>query len=96
MLLAIDLHEDLIDEEGITITSVFAFQSTCINGSEFDTPQADRLAGYIDASLGEQVFNITMAEIEAVVQPDGVGNYIWQKSVTLVNIHGPSLPISSS
>jgi hypothetical protein len=38
MLLAIDLHEDFIDVEGIAIASVFALQSAGINGTEFDTP----------------------------------------------------------
>jgi len=53
MLLAIDLHEDFIDEEGVTITSVLSFQSAGINGSELDTPEADRFAADSDASLSQ-------------------------------------------
>jgi len=44
MLLAIDLYEDLVDEKGITVTSVFPFKAACINSPEFYTPEADRLS----------------------------------------------------
>ena len=37
---AIDLHEYLIDEEGIAVSSVLAFQSACINDTELDTEPA--------------------------------------------------------
>jgi len=41
MLLAIDLHEDLVNEEGVTIASVLAFKPTCINSPEIDAPVAN-------------------------------------------------------
>jgi hypothetical protein len=41
MLLAVDLDEDFIDVERVTIASVFSLQPTSINSSEFDTPEAD-------------------------------------------------------
>ena len=62
MLLAVDLNgpglrargngEYLIDIEGVTVPSVLPFQSACINGTELDSPEADRFSGYSDASLG--------------------------------------------
>ena len=51
VLLTVDLHENFIDEEGITIASVLSFQSACINGTELDTPQADRFAANRDAAF---------------------------------------------
>ena len=57
MLLAVDLYKYLIDIEGIAVASVLAFQSTCINRSEFDTPEADRFPTDRDASLDEKVFD---------------------------------------
>ena len=53
MLLAIDFDDYLIAEESVAAAPVFAFQSTCINGSEFDAPETERLAEYSDALLGE-------------------------------------------
>jgi hypothetical protein len=76
MLLAVDLYKYLIDIEGIAVASVLAFQSTCINRSEFDTPEADRFPTDRDASLGEKVFDVAVTEIEPVIEPDGVGDDI--------------------
>ena len=53
MLLAVDLYEDLIDEEGIAVTPVLAFQSAGINGTKFYTPETDLFPGDNDAALGE-------------------------------------------
>ena len=68
--------EYFINEEGIAIASVPAFQSACIDGAEFNTPEADGLAADSDASLSEQVFDIAMTQIESVVEPDSVANDI--------------------
>jgi len=88
--------EDFIDEECIAEATVLSFQSAGINCTEFDAPEPDRFAGDSDASFGEKIFDITMAEVESVVQPDGVGNDIRRESVAFINSHGPSLPISGS
>ena len=52
MLLAIDLHEGFIDEEGVAIASVVSFQSSGVHSSEFDAPETDRLAADSDTTLG--------------------------------------------
>ncbi len=44
MLLAIDLHEDFIDVEGIAVALVPWFQAPGKCGTELDTPKTDRLA----------------------------------------------------
>ena len=36
-----------------------------------------------------------MAEVEAIVEPNGVADYIWWESVACVGVHGPSLAISA-
>ena len=52
MLLAIDLHKDFIDEEGIAIASMLSLQSFGVEGTELDAPEADRFAADGDASFG--------------------------------------------
>ena len=51
----------------------------------------------LDAALGEQSFDIVMAEIEPVVQPDGVGDDLgWEAMATVqrgVDGHRPMLPL---
>jgi hypothetical protein len=38
MLLAVDLHKDFVDVEGIAITTVLPLQSSSVYSSELDTP----------------------------------------------------------
>ena len=44
MLLAVDFYEDLVDEEGVSISPMLPLQAAGINGIELDTPEPDRLA----------------------------------------------------
>jgi hypothetical protein len=96
LLFAADLHEDFIDKEGVTIAAVLSFQAAGIDSSEFDTPEADCFSTDGDAAPSEQIFDITMAEIKSVVEPDSIGNDVERESVAFVCIHLPILAISVS
>ena len=61
LLLAIDLHEDLIDIERIAITTVSSFETTSVSSAKLDTLESDSFVADINASFGEQVFDITTA-----------------------------------
>ncbi len=52
MLLAVNLHEDFINEESIAVALVLPLQSARIDSPEFYTPEADRFAADSDASFG--------------------------------------------
>jgi hypothetical protein len=95
VLLAIDSDEYFIDLKGIAIAPVLLLQSAGINGTEFDAPQANRFSADGDASFGEQVFYISVAEVEAIIEPHGIGNDIWRGSMALIGIHGPILSSSA-
>jgi hypothetical protein len=58
-----------------------------------DTPTANRFAADSDASLGEQVFDISVAEIESIVEPDSVADDVRRESVAFVCIHCLIVPI---
>jgi hypothetical protein len=49
-----------------------------------------------DGTLSQQIFNITVAEIESVVGPDCKADDIRQDSVTFICIHWPILSISAT
>jgi len=49
-----------------------------------------------DAPFGEQILDIPVAEIESVVEPNGVGNDIWRESVAFIGVHMPMLSTSGS
>ena len=74
MLFFVDLYEDFIDVESVAIASVLAFQAACINGAELDTPETDCLSADSDTPLCQQVFDVAVTQIEAIVEPDCVGD----------------------
>ena len=85
--------KDFIDVECVAVASMASLQSSSVNGAEFDAPQADRLSGDSDPTLCQKVFNISVTEIESIVEPDGIADDIWGKSVALIGIHGPIVSI---
>jgi len=54
-------------------------------------PEPDCFSGYSDAPFGEQVFDITVAEVDAIAEPDGVRDDVGRISMALVRIHAPIL-----
>jgi hypothetical protein len=44
MLLAVNLHEDLIDAEGVTVATMSPLQSSGVKSTKFDTPESNRFA----------------------------------------------------
>ena len=82
-----DPEKDLVDIERISESSVFASQSSRELWSELDAPEADRLEADRDTPFGQQVFNISVAHIESVIQPEGVADDAGWETVALVVIH---------
>ena len=72
---------------------MLSFQSSSVYRSKLDAPKADGLVADRYPTLGEEIFDIAMTQVESVVEPDSVGNDSWRKSVTLVGIHGPIVSI---
>ena len=88
--------ENFLDEECIAVTSVLALQSTCINDSELDTPEAEGLPGYSYAAFGQEILDIPVTQIEAIVEPDGITDDVGWESVTFVCIHRLMLPVMAT
>ena len=95
MLLAVDVDEDFIDVEGIAVTSVFPFQPPGVKSTELDAPQADRFSADSYATLSKEILDVSVTQVEAIVEPDGVADDIGRESVSFICVHPPSLPISA-
>ena len=91
MLPAVYLYEDFIDVEAVAVALTLSFQSAGIKRSKLYTPQPDGLSADGYAPLSQKIFDIPVAETEAIIEPDGIGNDIWRESVPFVGIHGPIL-----
>jgi hypothetical protein len=74
----------LIDEEGIAIASVPPFQPAGINGTELDAPKTNRFSADRDASFSEQVFNVAVAQVEAIIEPDSITDDVGWESMALI------------
>jgi hypothetical protein len=96
MLFSAYFHEDFIDEEGVTIASVLSFRSHGIFWTELYTPKPDRLAAACNSSFSQQMLNIAITEIEAIMEPNSVTDYFGRESVSFVGINRSILSISES
>ena len=72
------------------------FQSTGVYEPKLGTPQTNRFSADSDSSFGKQIFDVSVTQVKAIVEPDGVGNDIRWESVAFIYIHWPILPISAS
>ena len=79
--------EDFINVEGVAKASMLSFQSSGVESTEFYAPEADRFAANSDPSFGEQIFNIAMAEVESIVEPDYIADDIRWEPVAFVCSH---------
>jgi hypothetical protein len=70
---------------------MLSFQSSSVYRSKLDAPKADGLVADRDPTLGKEIFDIAMTQVESVVEPDSIGNDISRESVALISIHGTIL-----
>lgn len=75
MLLAADLYEYFINVESIAVASVLPLQPARIVGTELDAPQAYRFTGDGDTSFCQEVFDVSMAKVKAVIQPKSLPRF---------------------
>ena len=69
-----------------------SLQSLGVYSSEFDTPKANCFATDCNASFGEKVFNISVTEIKAMIEPDRVADYVRRESMAFVCVHRKIMP----
>ena len=67
VLLATDLNEDFINIERIAETLVPTVQALYIFGPELVTPQANRFVTYDDTSFSQQIFDISLTQVEPMI-----------------------------
>ena len=70
--LTLDGDEEFIDVPDVAESSPFPTQSSGVGRSEFLTPVSDRFVGDKDSSLSKQVFYVSKAQGEPMVQLDSV------------------------
>jgi len=79
--LTLDGDEEFIDVPDVAESSLFPTESSGVRRSEFLTPVSDRFVGDKDSSLREQVFCVSKAQGEPMVQPNGVTDDFRRKAM---------------
>jgi len=79
--LAADLQRHFVQMPLIAGSYSSSTQPCSEGGTELHAPLADRLVADDDAALGEQILNVTEAEVETKVQPHGVSDDLGWKAV---------------
>ena len=96
----VERDEDFIQIPGVAQPTSAAPQLSCVVKTERLTPVADGFVRHCDASLGEQIFHITKAQAESVVEPDSVADDLGWKSISAVAgrraRHRPTLPVATA
>ena len=78
-MLTSDFDEELIYMPDVAEPPLFAPQIASIGRTELQTPISNCLVRNTDASLSKQVFDISKAQREPMVQPDGMADdFSWE------------------
>jgi hypothetical protein len=87
VLFTLNFHEYFIYIESVTIALVISTKSLGEFGAELRAPKADGLIAHRNTTLGQQILNISMTQIESVVEPNSVANYRGRESMALIGDH---------
>jgi len=97
LLLSVDSHENFIQMPGIAESSLFLLKALCIVGPEFPAPSSDGFVRNKDAALGQEIFHITQAETEAMIDPHRIADDFRRETVSVVTgsdaLHGRILSV---
>ena len=72
--LTADLHEDFIQEPDISEAALSSSQLPSVVWTELPVPLRDRFVRHDDSSLGKQSFDLSEAQTELIIDPDGVAD----------------------
>jgi len=84
LLLTPNVHEEFIQVPRITQPTLSLLEPTSILGTELPAPLSDGLVGDHDSPLCQEIFDISQAQAEAVVEPNGMADYLRWESVSAV------------
>ena len=91
-----DGDEELVQVPGVAHATSSPGEVAGVHRAELATPLPDGLVGDDDPAFGEEIFDVSEAEAEAVVQPDCVADDLGWESVSAVarriGFHRVSLP----
>src|SRR5262245_42352019 len=84
--LALDSHEEFVQVPSVSQAALSSPECPGVLGAELLTPLSDGLVGDYDPALCQKVFNISEAQAESAIEPDGMADNIRRKSPSTARI----------
>ena len=100
LTLALDADEELVQVPRIAQSPFSPPQCPRVLGADLSAPVANALVGDGDSTLRQEILDVSEAQAEPVIQPDGVADDLGWEPVAAVAgcaaVHLPTLPPMSS
>jgi hypothetical protein len=97
---ALNRDEDLVEEPRVAKCSLSSLHRSGVRRAEFPAPLPDGLIGDDYPTLSEPILDITKAEAESMIEPNGLADDFRREAVApvrdLVSCHVPSLTAARS
>ena len=97
LLLAVDSNEDFVQVPNIAEAALTPLQFSGIISTELLAPESNRFLRDDDSAFGEKILDISEAQAETMVNPDGIADDFWRETMTVIAIpvllHGTSVSV---
>jgi hypothetical protein len=84
LLLAVDSNEDFVQVPNIAEAALTPLQFSGIFRTELLTPESNRFIRDDDPAFGEKILDISEAQAETMVSPDGIADDFWRETMTVI------------
>src|SRR5262245_23561726 len=88
MALPVDGQEHLVQVPLVTWLGASALQLIRVRLPKLQTPLADGLVGHVDAALEQELLHVTVAQREAIIEPDTMADNLAGEAVVLIAFRG--------
>jgi hypothetical protein len=100
LLLAVDSNEDFVQVPNIAKAALAPLQFSGIVRTELLTPESNRFIRDDDSTFGEKILNVSEAQTETMVIPDGIADDFWRETMTVIArsvvLNGTSISVRCS
>ena len=98
--LTLDRDQELIQVPGVAQATFSPLELSSVLSTKLPRPLSDGLVGHDDAALSQEIFDISEAQTESVVEPNSVADDLGREPVSAVarcfGVHRRSLPGNAS
>jgi hypothetical protein len=84
LLLPVDSNEDFVQVPDIAEAALTPLQFSGIVRTELLTPESNRFIRNCNSAFGQKILDVSEAQAESMVNPDGIADDFWRETVTVI------------